>query len=72
MPDFYREHPQRRWAEGCQSGQVLIAEIQALGYVGCYAGLAKLLAPWRVPVSDARDTPMNSIAPIGCRRADRQ
>src|ERR1700730_15023737 len=50
MPDFYREHLQRRWADGCQNGLVLMAEIQALGYVGCDAGLAKLLAPWRVPV----------------------
>jgi hypothetical protein len=37
----------RRWAEGCQSIRRLMAEIQTLGYVGCYAGLARLLAPCR-------------------------
>lgn len=47
MPAFYREYLQRRWTEGCQSGRRLMAEIQTLGYVGGYAGLAKLLAPWR-------------------------
>jgi hypothetical protein len=49
MPAFYREYLQRRWAEGCQSGRVLMAEIQPLGYVGGYTGLAKFLAPWRAP-----------------------
>jgi hypothetical protein len=39
-----------------------MAEIQALGYVGCYAGLAKLLAPWRAPVSVNRnDTSMMNL-----------
>ena len=49
MPAFYQAYLQRRWIEGCQSGRVLLAEIQRLGFVGCYAGLAKLLAPWREP-----------------------
>lgn len=56
MPDFYREYLQRRWTDGCQSGRLLMAEIQTLGYVGCYSGLAKLLAPWREPTSATGDT----------------
>ena len=51
MPAFYHDYLQRRWTEGCRSGRVLMAEIQALGYVGGYTGLAKLLAPWRTPAS---------------------
>jgi len=45
MPDFYEEHLRRRWTEGCQDGRRLMAEIQALGFVGCYSGLARVLAP---------------------------
>jgi transposase len=58
MPDFYLAYLRRRWTEGCQSGRLLLAEVQTLGYVGCYSGLAKLLAPWREPESAARDTLM--------------
>ncbi|MEP7309370.1 MAG: ISL3 family transposase [Acidobacteriota bacterium] len=47
MPEFYREYLWRRWTEGCQSVKRLMAEIQPLGYVGGYAGLAKLVARWR-------------------------
>jgi hypothetical protein len=47
MAEFYREYLLRGWREGCQIGRVLLGEIQTLGYVGSYAGLAKLLAPWR-------------------------
>ena len=64
MPDFYRAHLQRRWAEGCHSGRVLLAEIQTLGYGGCYSGLARLLAVWRDPVSVRRDTPVATDTPM--------
>ena len=47
MPAFYRSYLQQRWAAGQQSGRRLMAEIKTRGYVGGYAGLAKLLAPWR-------------------------
>jgi hypothetical protein len=47
MAEFYREYLLRRWGEGCQIGRVLMGEIETLGYVGSYAGLAKLLAAWR-------------------------
>jgi transposase len=47
MPEFYREYLWRRWTEGCRSVKRLMAEIQPLGYVGGYAGLAKLVARWR-------------------------
>ena len=64
MPDFYREYLQRRWAEGCQSARILMAEIQPLGYVGGYAGLAKLVAPWRQPAPADSDPPTNIDAPM--------
>jgi transposase len=48
MAAFYREYLVRRWAEGCCSVRLLMAEIEPLGYVGSYAGLARLLAPWRL------------------------
>lgn len=63
MPDFYREYLRRRWTEGCQSGRRLMAEIQTLGFVGCYSGLAKLLAPWRESAPEQRDMEMDT-API--------
>jgi hypothetical protein len=72
MPDFYREYLRSRWTAGCQSGRLLMAEIQARGYVGCYAGLAKLLAPWREPpptrgdATPLDDVPITSEAPIAC------
>jgi transposase len=48
MAAFYEEYLIRRWAEGNQSVRLLMAEIETLGYVGSYAGLARLLAPWRL------------------------
>jgi transposase len=63
MPEFYREYLWGRWTAGCQSGRLLMTEIQARGYVGCYAGLAKLLAPWRAPAPVRTDTPIDH-API--------
>ena len=41
MAEFYRDYLRGRWADGCQNGRLLLAEIQARGYIGCYAGLAK-------------------------------
>jgi transposase len=71
MPDFYREYLWARWTAGCQSGRLLMPEIQARGYVGCYTGLAKLLAPWRTPAPVRPDTPIDtaliaSETPIAC------
>jgi Transposase len=63
MPEFYREYLRGRWTAGCQSGRLLMAEIQARGYVGCYAGLARLLAPWREPAPTQGNTPIDN-API--------
>jgi hypothetical protein len=54
MPEAFRDYLLRRWNEGCQSGRLLTVEIQALGYVGGYSGLAKLLAPWRAPAAVGR------------------
>jgi Transposase len=72
MPECYREYLWERWTAGCQSGRLLMAEIQARGYVGCYAGVAKLLAPWREPPPPRGDAmpldhaPIPSEAPIAC------
>jgi hypothetical protein len=43
---FFREYLWQRWTEGCHSVKRLMAEIQPLGYLGGYAGLAKLVARW--------------------------
>jgi transposase len=64
MPEFYREYLQRRWTEGCQSARVLMAEIQTLGYIGCYGGLAKLVASWRQPASATCDLLSDTAAVI--------
>ncbi|MEP7303887.1 MAG: ISL3 family transposase [Acidobacteriota bacterium] len=72
MPEYYREYLQRRWTEGCQSVRLLMAEIQPLGYTGCYSGLAKLVAPWRTPLPAGTDMPIDHDAtrepdePITC------
>jgi hypothetical protein len=63
MPEFYRAYLLRRWAEGCQSVRVLMGETQTLGYVGCYGGLARLLAPWRLH-GVPPDSPRASDAPV--------
>jgi transposase len=63
MAEFYREYLLRRWTEGCQIGRVLMGEIQTLGYVGSYAGLAKLLAP-----GDTTDRP-SVVAVLAAHRS---
>jgi transposase len=49
MVESFREYLRQRWEQGCHHGHDLLAEIQQLGYVGCYSRLAQLLAPWRQP-----------------------
>jgi transposase len=63
MAAFYREYLIQRWAEGCQSVRLLMAEIETLGYVGGYASLARLLAPWRLHGLPARG-PRADGAPV--------
>ena len=46
-PRFFAAHLQRRWAEGCHDGNLLLTEIHSLGYSGCYSSLAKFLSRWR-------------------------
>jgi hypothetical protein len=48
MARFYREYLVRRWAEGCRSVRLLMAEIEPLGDIGGYARLVRLIAPWRL------------------------
>jgi transposase len=47
MAESFREYLRERWEQGCHHGRNLLAEIQPLGYVGCYSRLAQLLSPWR-------------------------
>jgi AraC-like DNA-binding protein len=68
MPEFYREYLQQRWRDGCHSGRRLMAEIQTRGYVGGYAGLAKLLAPWR-DVAPGRCEPPTPVPSGGTSRS---
>ena len=47
MAEDFREELWRRWEQGQQEGKQLFAEIRPLGYIGSYASLMRLLAPWR-------------------------
>ena len=47
MAEDFREELWRRWKQGQQEGKQLFAEIRLLGYIGSYASLMRLLAPWR-------------------------
>ncbi|MEO7272538.1 MAG: transposase [Vicinamibacterales bacterium] len=66
MPEAFRDYLLHRWTEGCHSGRLLMAEIEARGYVGSYAGLAKLLAPWRTPARIDAETPIEHPTPTEC------
>jgi hypothetical protein len=35
-PAFYQDYLAKRWAEGCQHGQMLMEEIQERGNTGCF------------------------------------
>ena len=72
MPEFYRAYLMRRWVEGCQSVRVLMAEIQTLGYLGCYGGLARLLAPWRQHDPTPRRVDGSPIASVFTRHVSPQ
>lgn len=43
---------QQRWEAGCRHGRTLFAEVQKLGYIGCFSRLAALLSPWRLPATE--------------------
>ena len=67
-PAFYQEHLAKRWAEGCRHGQILMEEIQKLGYTGCFSYLARFLARWRkrpaTPAALETTIPTADIAPF--------
>jgi transposase len=63
-PAFYQDHLAKRWAEGCQHGQMLMEEIQELGYTGCFSYLARFLAPWRKTLTPVATIPIANIAAI--------
>jgi len=46
-PAFFRDHLARRWKDGCTHLKTLLAELRALGYTGCFSGLARFVSPWR-------------------------
>jgi hypothetical protein len=54
MPESFRDYLRQRWEAGCRHGRTLLAEIRKLGYVGCYSGLAKFIAPWRQAKAETR------------------
>jgi hypothetical protein len=54
MPESFRDYLRKRWEAGCRHGRMLLVEIRKLGYVGCYAGLAKFPSPWRQPKAETR------------------
>jgi transposase len=49
MPKFYRAHLMRRWvSRAVRASACSWLKSRCWGYVGCYSGLARLLAPWRL------------------------
>lgn len=46
-PAAFRDHLERRWAEGCTTGPHLLPEIKRLGYTGSLSHLERLLTRWR-------------------------
>jgi hypothetical protein len=76
MAETIREYQRERWEQGCHHGRDLLAEIQQLGYVGCYSRLAQLLSPWRQPKPESEA--VNPLPrqrrrprPRPCRQSDR-
>ena len=54
MPESFLDYLRQRWEAGCRHGRTLFTEIRKLGYMGCYSGLAKFIAPWRQPKAEPR------------------
>ena len=44
----FRAHLRQRWNAGYRNGRMLFDEIRALGYIGTYTPLHRLLSPWRL------------------------
>jgi transposase len=47
MAESMRETARRLWDQGWRNGKRLFVEMRKLGYVGSYAGIRRLLEPWR-------------------------
>ena len=45
--ETFREYLRQRWDAGYRNGKMLLDELQAMGYVGTYKSVGKVLAPWR-------------------------
>jgi hypothetical protein len=45
--ETFREYLRQRWDAGCRNGRMLLDELRALGYVGTYKSVGKVLSPWR-------------------------
>jgi hypothetical protein len=46
-PAYYQSYLARRWTEGCMVARRRFAEIQGLGFPGCYTDLARFITSWR-------------------------
>jgi hypothetical protein len=46
--ETFRAYLRQRWDAGYRNGRMLFDEIRALGYVGTYKSLHKLVSPWRL------------------------
>lgn len=45
---LFREYIWQRWQAGYRNGSMLLGEIQALGCIGTYKTVAKVLSTWRL------------------------
>jgi hypothetical protein len=45
--ETFRQYLRQRWDAGYRNGRMLLDELRALGYVGTYKSVGKVLSPWR-------------------------
>jgi hypothetical protein len=45
--ETFRQYLRQRWDAGYRNGRMLLDELRALGYVGSYKSVGKVLSPWR-------------------------
>jgi hypothetical protein len=50
-PAYCQEYLERRWADGCKTGRLLLPEIRRIGYTGSFSHLERLLTQWRAAAS---------------------
>lgn len=58
----FHDYLRTRVTQGCLNARLLFAELQAMGYTGCYQAVRRVLAPWR-PAAGQRAEPLTRRGP---------